>query len=267
MELRWCDAADLVAALDDDVAVALLNQVDFRSGALLDMSAVTQTVHAAGALVVWDLCHSAGALPVDLSGSQADFAVGCTYKYLNGGPGSPSFVWVSPSHQADLDQPITGWWGHARPFEMGRDFEPAPGATRMTVGTPPVIALSALESALSVFDGVELAELRAASLSLTDLFMSLIELRAPEFDVLTPRDHARRGSQVSLRHPEAYAIVQALIASGVVGDFRSPDVLRFGFAPLYVRHVDVYDAVERLVDVMAKGQHQDPAYAQRTAVT
>ena len=267
LDLRWCDPDDPAAAFDEDVAVALLDHVDFRSGALLDMAAVTQAAHDAGAVVLWDLCHSAGALPVDLTGSGADLAVGCTYKYLNGGPGSPAFAWVAPRHQPFLDQPITGWWGHARPFEMTQDFEPAPGVTRLTVGTPPVLALSALESALSVFEGIDTAELRAASLSLTELFISLVESRAPDFAVLTPRDHARRGSQVSLRHPEAHAVVQALVARGVVGDFRSPDVLRFGFAPLYVRHVDVHAAVEHLVSVVEQGEHRDPAYSHRKEVT
>ncbi len=267
MELRWCDPHDPAASLDDDVAVLALTHVDFRTGAMFDMAAVTAAAHEAGAVMVWDLCHSAGAVPVDLTGVGADFAVGCTYKYLNGGPGSPAFTWVAPRHQDRVEQPITGWWGHARPFDMVKEFEPAAGATRMTVGTPPVVALSALEAALEVFDGVAMAELREASLSLTDLFIALVDERLDGFDVLTPRDHDRRGSQVALRHPEAYGIVQALIARGVVGDFRSPDVLRFGFAPLYVRHVDVLHAVETLVDVLAKDEHRDPAYTRRNAVT
>jgi kynureninase len=267
LELRWCDPADPAAALDADVAVLALTQVDFRTGAAYDVAGLTAAAHAAGALVVWDLCHTAGAVPVDLTGADADFAVGCTYKYLNGGPGSPAFLWVAPRHQPRLDPPITGWWGHARPFAMERDFEPAPGVTRMTVGTPPVLALSALESALTVFDGVSAADLRAASLSLTDLFIRLVDEHAPALDLLTPRDHARRGSQVSYRLPEAYGLVQALIARGVVGDFRSPDVARFGFAPLYVRHVDVVAAVGHLVAVLEAEEDRDPAYAVRQAVT
>ena len=272
MELRWCDPADPAAALDDDVAVLALTHVDFRSGAMFDLAGLTGAAHDAGALVLWDLCHSAGAVPVDLAGAGADFAVGCTYKYLNGGPGSPAFVWVAPEHQDRLEQPITGWWGHARPFDMVLDYEPAPGVTRMTVGTPPVLALSALETALEVFEGVTMADLRAASLSLTDLFIALVDERLPGvaeggFEVVTPRDHARRGSQVALRHPDAYGIVQALIARGVVGDFRSPDIVRFGFAPLYVTHADVFDAVEHLVGVLEKGEHLEPAYASRNPVT
>jgi kynureninase len=267
LELRWCDAADPAAALDDDVAVLALTHVDFRTGAMFDLPRITAAAHDAGAVVLWDLCHSAGAVPLDLTGAGADLAVGCTYKYLNGGPGSPAFTWVAPRHQERIDQPITGWWGHARPFDMTLEFEPAPGVRRMTVGTPPVVALSALEAALAVFDGVSMDDLRAASLSLTDLFIRLLDERVPEAELVTPREHARRGSQVSFRHPDAYGIVQALIARGVVGDFRTPDVARFGFAPLYVTHTDVHDAVEHLVDVLACGEHRDPAYTTRAHVT
>src|SRR3954471_7713385 len=196
VELRWCDPADPAAALDDDVALLALTHVDFRSGALFDMPSLTRAAHDVGALTLWDLSHSAGAVPVDLTGADADFAVGCTYKYLNGGPGSPAYVWVAPRHQDNVDQPITGWWGHARPFEMGPDYEPGPGVSRMVVGTPPVIALSTLEAALTVFDGVSMPDVRAASISLSDLFIELVEERLPDFEVVTPRDHARRGSQV-----------------------------------------------------------------------
>jgi len=267
MKLRWTTPGAIEEAFDDDVAVAVLNHVDFRSGALLDMESVTAPAHDKGVLTLWDVCHSVGALPIDVSGTGADFAVGCTYKYLNGGPGSPAFVWVAPRHQDQVDQPITGWWGHARPFEMGTDYEPGPGISRMVVGTPPVIALSSLESSLTAFDEVSMTDVRAASLSLTDLFISLVDERLPDFEVLTPRTHARRGSQVSLRHPLAYPVVQALAARRVVGDFRKPDVLRFGFAPLYVRHVDVWDAVEQIVGVLEKDEHHEPGYAERQAVT
>ena len=267
LELRWCDPADPAASLDDDVAVLALTHVDFRSGAMFDLDAITAAAHDAGAVMLWDLCHSTGAVPVDLTAAGADLAVGCTYKYLNGGPGSPAFVWAAPHLQADLDQPITGWWGHAEPFAMHRDYEPAPGIQRMVVGTPPVLALSALEAALEAFDGVAMADLRAASLALTDHLVELVESRVGGFELITPREHDRRGSQVSFRHPEAYGVVQALIARGVVGDFRTPDVARFGVAPLYVRHVDLYDAVEHLVQVMEGEEHLDPAYARRLAVT
>ncbi len=267
LELRWCDPADPAASVDEDVAFLCLTHVDFRSGAMYDLAGVTAAVHEAGALVIWDLSHSTGAVPVDLTGAGADLAVGCTYKYLNGGPGAPAFVWVAPALQDRLEQPIQGWWGHARPFAMTRDYEPAEGVTRMTVGTPPILALSALEASLDVFDGVGMDQVRAASLSLSDLFLELADERLEGFELLTPREHARRGSQVALRHPDAYGIVQALIRRGVVGDFRDPDVVRLGFAPLYVTHADVYDAVEHLVAVMAAGEHLDPAYATRLAVT
>ncbi len=267
LELRWADPADPTASLDPDVAVLALTQVDFRSGAIYDVAAVTAAAHDVGAVTVWDLCHSTGAVPVDLTAADADFAVGCTYKYLNGGPGSPAFVWVAPRHQDALEQPVQGWWGHADPFAMSLDFTPARGVQQMVVGTPPVIALSALEESLTAFEGVTVADLRAASLSLTDLFIALVDEQVPSVEVVTPREHAHRGSQVALRHDDAYGIVQALIARGVVGDFRSPDIARFGFAPLYNTHVEVFDAVDALVTVLAADEHRAPAYASRLAVT
>ncbi len=268
LELRWCDPADPAASLDEDVAVLALTHVDFRTGAMFDLAGLSRAAHEVGALAHWDLCHSTGAVPVDLVRADADVAVGCTYKYLNGGPGSPAFSWVHPRHQADWDQPITGWFGHASPFDMQRDFAPVHGAARMASGTPQVLALSALDAALEVFDGVDLGELRAASLALTDHFIALVDARLGSvFEVVTPRAHHLRGSQVSLRHPSAYGVVQALVERGVVGDFRTPDVARFGFAPLYVTHADVHDAVEQLVAVVAGEEHLRPEYAVRKAVT
>jgi kynureninase len=268
LELRWCDPADPAAALDEDVAVLSLTHVDFRSGAMFDLPALTDAAHDVGALAQWDLCHSTGAVPVALVDADADIAVGCSYKYLNGGPGSPAFAWVHPRHQDAWDQPVTGWFGHARPFDMERDFAPAKGVARMASGTPPVLALSALDAALEAFDGVSVDVLREGSLSLTDLFISLVDDRlGTTFEVITPREHDRRGSQVSLRHEAAYGVVQALIERGVVGDFRTPDVARFGFAPLYVTHADVYDAVEHLVAVMTADEHLRPAYDVRNPVT
>ena len=267
LELRWCDPADPAAALDEDVAVLALTHVDYRTGAMFDLPALTRAAHEVGAVALWDLCHSTGAVPVDLTAADADLAVGCGYKYLNGGPGAPAYAWVHPRHQTALRPPIQGWWGHARPFDMARDFEPAAGASRLRAGTPPVLALSAMEAALTAFEGVAPADLRSVSLSLTDLFLQRLGERLPDLEVVTPREHARRGSQVSVRHPDAYALVQALAARGVVGDFRGPDLARFGFAPLYVRHVDAHDAVEHLVDVLERGEHRDPAYARRNAVT
>ena len=268
LELRWCDPADPAAAVDEETALLTLTHVDFRTGAMFDMAGVTAAAHANGALVQWDLCHSVGAVPVDLAAADPDFAVGCTYKYLNGGPGSPAFTWVSSRVQGELRQPITGWMGHAEPFSMSLDYAPLPGIGRLASGTPTVLGLAALEAALSVWDGVPMEDVRRTSLSLTDLFVELVEARLPgEFEIVTPREHDRRGSQVSLRHPEAYGIVQALIAHGVIGDFRDPDIARFGFAPLYLRHVDVVDAVEHLVAVLAADEHRDPSYATRNTVT
>jgi kynureninase len=268
LELRWCDPDDPLAAVDDDVALLSLTHVDFRTGAMFDLADVTARAQARGALVQWDLCHSAGAVPVDLTGVGADLAVGCTYKYLNGGPGSPAWLWVAPRHQAAARQPIPGWMGHASPFAMALDYEPAPGIRSFASGTPPVLALAALDAALEAFDGVSVSSLRSRSLALTDQFIALVEQRLPgEFEVVTPREHARRGSQVSLRHDQAYGVVQALIARDVVGDFRDPDIARFGFAPLYTRYVDVWDAVEHLRQVLASGEWREARFHQRGAVT
>jgi kynureninase len=274
LEVRWCDPADPLAAVDDDVALVSLTHVDFRTGAMFDLPGITAAAQAAGALIQWDLCHSAGAVPVALTAADADFAVGCTYKYLNGGPGSPAFTWVNPRHQTTARQPITGWMGHAAPFAMARDYQPAPGIGRWASGTHQVLGLSALDAALEAFDGVSMTEVRAASLSLTDFFLRLLDERCarwPEIEVVTPREHDRRGSQVSFRHPHAYGLVQALIARGVIGDYRDdgddPGIARFGFTPLYLRHVDVYDAVEHLEAVLTGEEYADPAYSSRNAVT
>lgn len=275
LELRWCDPADPLAAVDDDVALLSLTHVDFRTGAMFDMPAITAGAQARGALVQWDLCHSAGAVPVDLTAADADLAVGCTYKYLNGGPGAPAFTWVHPRWQGSARQPITGWMGHAAPFAMARDYAPAAGIGHWASGTHQVLGLSALDTALEAFADVTMAEVRQASLSLTDLFIALLDERCaprwPEIEVVTPRDHDRRGSQVSFRHPHAYGLVQALIARGVIGDYRDdgerPGIARFGFTPLYLRHVDVYDAVANIEAVLDREEHADPAYATRNAVT
>ncbi|HSJ22666.1 MAG TPA: kynureninase [Nocardioidaceae bacterium] len=268
LELRWAESDRIEEAFDERVALACLTHVDFRTGAMFDATTVTAAAHAVGALMLWDLSHTAGAVPVDLVAAGADFAVGCTYKYLNAGPGSPAFMYAAPQHQDSLDQPLSGWMGHARPFDMELGYEPVEGIGRLASGTPPILALSAVDAALEVFDGVDPADLRATSLSLTDWFIELVDVRLPgAFELLTPREHARRGSQVSLRHPHAYGIVQALIARKVVGDFRTPDVARFGFAPLYVTHADVWDAVDHLVAVMDRGEHDRPEYAVRNAVT
>jgi kynureninase len=268
LELRWCDPSDPLAAVDPDTAALALTHVDFRTGATYDLDLITSGAHAQGAVMIWDLCHSVGAVPVDMHACRADFGVGCTYKYLNGGPGSPAFMYAARGHHERLDQPLTGWFGHADPFAMERDYRPAPGTTSLAAGTPPIVGMSVLHSALDVFDGVDLSALRAKSLALTSMFMHLIEERLPgTFAFATPSDPERRGSQVSLQHEHAYAVVQALIRRGVVGDFRTPDLARFGFAPLYLRFVDVYDAVVAVHSVMELREWADPAFADRAAVT
>lgn len=254
--------------LDDDVALVMLTQVDFRSGELLDMKAITKMVHEAGALMLWDLAHSAGALPIDVSDADADFAAGCGYKYLNGGPGAPAFLYVRKSWQGVLQNPLPGWLGHARPFDFEYDYEPAKGMQAFVTSSPSIIALAALDGALDVWDRVTIDQVRKKSLALTDLFMELVEARLPRvFEIVTPREHAKRGSQVALRHPDAYGVIQSLLECGVVGDFRDPDIARFGFAPLYVRYVDVFDGVERLVDVMNAQGFKNPKFATRRPVT
>jgi kynureninase len=265
--LRLCDPLDVASALDETVAVCCLTHVSYRTGRMYDMAAVTGAVHDVGALAVWDLAHSAGAVPLALDADGVDLAVGCGYKYLNGGPGAPAFVYVAGRHQADFRQPLTGWHGHARPFAMAPDFEPDAGVRRALVGTPPMLSLAALEAALTAFDGVDLAAVRAKSVSLSELFIALVEERAEDFVLASPREAAQRGSQVCFEHPEAYAIKKALAEWDVIGDFREPAILRFGLAPLYVRHVDVWDAVDRLVDVTETELWRAPRFRERDAVT
>jgi kynureninase len=266
--VKTIDRNALREHLDDDVALVMLTHVDFRTGEMLDMAGITADVHAAGALMLWDFAHSTGAVPLDVTGADVDFAAGCGYKYLNGGPGAPAFMYVAPRWHGVLRNPLPGWQGHARPFDFEPTYEAAPGMRAYVTSSPSVIALGALGGALEVFERTTMVELRAKSLALTDLFIELVEESlAGVFEVVTPREHARRGSQVALRHDQGYAIIQALIARGVIGDFRSPDICRFGFAPLYVRYVDVYDAVRHLTEVMTTGAHLDERYAVRRAVT
>ena len=263
-ELR--PVGDVAAALDDDVAVLLLTHVNYRSGAMHDMAALTRAAHAAGALVLWDLSHSAGAVPLRLDADGVDLAVGCGYKYLNGGPGAPAFQYVAKHMQDDLLLPITGWLGHAEPFAFESDYRPAGGIARAVVGTPPILSLAALEAGIDIALAAPMAAVRAKSQRLADLFIALMESE-PAFRLLTPREPSARGSQVAFAHPHGYAIMQALIERGVIGDFRAPDVLRFGLAPLYVRFVDVWDAVAVLRDVMRTGAWQAAAYQERRKVT
>jgi kynureninase len=266
--VKTIDRDSLDEYLDEDVALVMLTHVDFRTGEMLDMASITQRAHAVGALMLWDLAHSAGAVPLDLSGAEVDFAAGCGYKYLNGGPGAPAFMYVAPRWQGALRNPLPGWLGHARPFDFEPEYESASGMRAYVTSSPSVLALGALDGALDVWDHVTMAQVRAKSLALTDLFISLVETTMPGvFEVVTPRDHDRRGSQVALRHRDGYGIVQALIERGVIGDFRAPDICRFGFTPLYVRYVDVYDAVQILAEVIATSAHLDSRFAQRLAVT
>lgn len=255
-------------ALDSKVAVLVLTHVHYKSGAVHDMAALTARAHAAGALTVWDLSHSTGALPVELNAAGADFAVGCGYKYLNGGPGAPAFLYVAERWAEVARSPLSGWMGHAAPFEFVDDYRPASGVARMLCGTPSILAMAALEAGIATFDDVDMAQVRAKSVALSELFITLVEARQPGvFELASPREPTLRGSQVSFAHPHGYAIMSALIETGVIGDFRAPDILRFGFTPLYTRHVDVFDAVERLDAVMADRRFEHPRYAERAAVT
>ena len=260
---------DPAAALGPDVAVLLLTHVNYRSGAMHDMATLTRAAHASGALVLWDLSHSVGAVPLSLAENDVDFAVGCGYKFLNGGPGAPAFLYIAPRLQDGLPLPLTGWLGHADPFAFAPDYAPAPGIARATVGTPPILSLAALEVGVDLLAEAPMPVLRAKSLRLAELFMSLVTQECDEFGfrLLTPVDPARRGSQVAFAYPEGYAIMQALIARGIIGDFRAPDVLRFGLAPIYVRYADVWDAVATLRAVMESGEWREPRYAQRHSVT
>ncbi|MFY3603359.1 kynureninase [Achromobacter xylosoxidans] len=263
------DGLPLERALDEDVAVVLLSHVNYRSGQMHDMAAVTRQAHERGALVIWDLAHAAGAVPVDLNGADADYAVGCTYKYLNGGPGSPAFIWVAPRHIPDFWQPLSGWWGHQRPFDMTVAYEPAGGIRRYLCGTQPIVSLAMVECGLDVAREADMAEVRRKSLALGDLFIALVEERCAghPLTLVTPRDHAQRGSHVSLRHPNGYEVMQALIARGLIGDYREPEVLRFGLTPLYFGYADVWDAVEILKDVLDSKAWDKPEFKQRSAVT
>lgn len=272
LNLVLVDPSDPVAVareLDEHLAVVTLSHVDYRTGVLHDMAALTAAAHAAGGVVVWDLAHSAGALPIDLIAADADFAVGCTYKYLNGGPGAPAFGFVHPRWQDVADPPLAGWFGHAAPFALEPQYRPAAGAERLRVGSPPVLSMTALDAALDVFEDVDMAEVRAKSLAMTDLFIELSErvLARHGVEVVVPRQHSRRGSQVCLRHPDAYPIVQVLIERGVVGDFREPDLARFGFTPLTLRYRDVVEAVAVIDDVLSSRHWQAPGYARRSSVT
>lgn len=268
--LRLVDEpAGLERAIDDEVAVLLLSHVNYRTGAMHDMAAVTAMAHRHAVLTIWDLAHSAGAVPVDLRGAQADFAVGCTYKYLNGGPGAPAFIWVAARHRDRFWQPLSGWWGHSRPFDMAADYQPADGIRRYLCGTQPVVSMALVECGLDIALQADMSRVREKSLALTDLLISLVQSRCHGHPLVlvTPLDHAIRGSHVSFSHPQGYAVMQALIARGVIGDYREPGLLRFGITPLYLGHADIWDAVEILKDILDTGSWDQPAFHRRTLVT
>jgi kynureninase len=271
-ELVLLEPHEIAARLGADTAVLMLTHVNYRTGRMHDMATLTRQAHAAGALTIWDLAHSAGAVPMDLTGAQADFAVGCGYKYLNGGPGAPAFVWAHPRHVDRFWQPLAGWIGHAAPFEFTPGYRPAPGIARYQCGTPAVLSLAALECGVDTVLAAEpfggMAALRAKSLALTRLFAERVQATCPQLTLASPAADAERGSQVCFSHPEiGYPVVQALIARGVIGDFRAPDILRFGFTPLYLRFVDAFDAAEHLREVLEREEWRRPEFNQRHAVT
>ncbi len=267
--LRVVGRSEIASALDDTVAVLMLTHVDFRTGERHDMQRLTAAAHGSGALVLWDLAHSAGAMPVDLAGIAADFAVGCGYKYLNGGPGAPAFAFVARRHHPRLNSPLWGWMGHDAPFEFGSAYRPAPGVGRLRVGTPPILSLVALECGVAGVSEIGVERLREKSVALTGCFIDLVERDCRDYglEIVTPRDPHLRGSQVSLRHRDGYPIMQALRAAGVIGDFRAPDLLRFGFAPAYVRFVDVWDAVSALREIMGSERWKHAAFQKPSKVT
>lgn len=268
-ELRVAEPEDLEGAIDAEAAVVCLSHVRYKNGDLLDMAQLGRAAHRHGALVLWDLSHSAGALEVDLGGCGADFAVGCGYKFLNGGPGAPAFLYVAERLHAEVSSPLAGWMGHAAPFAFDLDYRPAPGVGRFHCGTPPILSLAALDAALEVFAGVDMAAVRRKSVALGDLFLELVAARCAGLGVgvACPLDGRRRGSQVAFTHSEGYAVVQALIARGVVPDFRAPDVMRFGLTPLYQRYTDVWDAVDVLSRVLATREWDQPRFLRRQKVT
>ncbi|MBM1631706.1 kynureninase [Sulfitobacter mediterraneus] len=266
-ELRTVAPEEVAEAIGDDIAVVMLTEVDYRSGRMHDMKAMTKLAHAAGAVMVWDLAHSAGAIPVDLAGSGCEFAVGCTYKYLNGGPGAPAFIYVRPDLADTVEPALSGWLGHRQPFDFDLNYTPAKGIERMRVGTPPILQMAALEEAMKVWDGVDMGDLRAASLALQEQFIAEVEAQVPQLELASPRDAKIRGSQVSFRFEHGYAAMQAVIDRGVIGDFRAPDIMRFGFTPLYLDAGDVTAAVGIIRDVMANDLWDDDKYKVRSRVT
>jgi kynureninase len=266
-ELRLADPENVADAIDETVAAVMLTQVDYRSGRMHDMASITARAHDAGTVMIWDLAHSAGAVEVDLAASNCEFAIGCSYKYLNGGPGAPAFIYVRPDLVDDVQPALSGWLGHKAPFAFDVNYQPAPGIDRMRVGTPSVIQMTALEEALKVWDGVTMAEIRAVCVRLSDLFIKEVEARCPDLTLASPRDATVRGSQVSFAFENGYAAMQAIVDRGVIGDFRAPNIMRFGFTPLYLDEGDVVAAVDIITDVLANRLWDDPKYHAVSRVT
>ncbi len=265
VEQRLAQRDRMIDALDEDVALLLLTHVHYKTGEMFDMAALTKAAQDVGAIVLWDLSHSGGAVPVDLNGANADLAVGCGYKYLNGGPGAPAYAFVAERHHGDFTQPLTGWFGHAQPFAFSDEYEPAEGVKRLLAGTPPVLAMAALESGVELIAEIGMEALVAKSRALSEFFRECVA--DLDLDLVSPRDPAQRGSQLSFRHQNAYALSQALIARGVIGDFRDPDILRLGFAPAYLRFGDIAEAARHLAQVLETGEWQQPEFQERAAVT
>jgi len=266
-ELRTPAPEEVAGAITGEVAAVMLTHVDYRSGRMHDMAAITARAHEAGAVMIWDLAHSAGAVPVDLTACQAEFAVGCSYKYLNGGPGAPAFIYARPDIVTDVQPALAGWMGHDAPFAMELGYRPAMSTERLRVGTPPIIQLSILQQALTVWDGVEMADIRAASIALSERFIAEVEARCPQLALASPRAAEARGSQVSFAFAHGYAAMQALIDRGVIGDFRAPNIMRFGFTPLYLDEADIVRAAETIEDVISNELWQDAKYQTVSRVT
>lgn len=266
-ELRIVDPEAVGAALTDEIAVLMLTHVDYRTGRMHDMDALTQKAQAQGTIVIWDLAHSAGAVPLDMASSNAEFAVGCTYKYLNGGPGAPAFIYARPDLLDQLQPALSGWLGHEQPFAFDLDYRPGDGIERMRVGTPSILQLASLEAALDVWDGVDLQDIRKRSVALSELFIREVEARCPQLKLASPRDPQERGSQVSFHFDNGYAAMQALISRNVIGDFRAPDIMRFGFTPLYLEESDIVAAAEILQDILDNDLWDTPEFKTKAAVT
>ncbi|MEM6308687.1 MAG: kynureninase [Pseudomonadota bacterium] len=266
-DLSLCDPADVASRIDGETAAVLLTEVDYRTGRKHDMAQITKIAHQNGAVMIWDLAHSAGAIPVDIASCSAEFAIGCTYKYLNAGPGAPAFIYVRPDISQTIEPALAGWLGHSAPFAFERSYRPGTGIERMRVGTPPVIQMAALEAALDVWDGVNLQDVRLQSIALQEVFIKEVEARVPALTLASPRDPAERGSQVSFSHEEGYSAMQALIARGVIGDFRAPNIMRFGFTPLFIDENDVVAAAKHIETVFAEHLWDNPEFRKRSAVT